>query len=305
MNRLLCFLLLALASLTPLSSEPLDKTRIAADAKWLLHLDVDLLRAGEMGRYLIDELLADQTAEAQADLKRDLDIEIDWKQVHSITLYGTEAQPEKDANGLLIIHTTLDVKSALNAAAKKVNPLWSVEVIETGPSPLYGINRQAYLRLLPDHRVLVGKTQQAVDRGLAVLNHQRPNLAESNALAGYPDAPFGFFLMATGEGFAEQTAMPPSAAILKQAEGARLLVGEETGRVRLDLCIKTAGPEVAQKIWQVGQGLLALTALNAGQNPDLQQWLNGARVTTDDNKVSLGLSVPIANVVKKISEQKP
>ena len=51
-----CMLVLGFGSLV--RAEPLDRQQVAADAKWLAHIDFDAVRAGKLARRAHDDLLS-------------------------------------------------------------------------------------------------------------------------------------------------------------------------------------------------------------------------------------------------------
>lgn len=284
------------------AASPIPKQQIAADAKWLLHLDVEQFRRGKVGAYLVENLLNPRSAEMKAKLKQELGVDWDWNKLQSITAYGTGYRPQEDDTGLLMIRTSMDVKGALDAAMAKNVPQLRIEKIENAGLPLYRFNDQAYMGLREDGLVLVGRHRTAIDRGLEVLGGRAKNLEGVEAFQEYPEPAFGFFLLAVAEGFGQQAELPASAAIFKQATGARLVLGEDNDRLRLSFDLKSASAEDSLRIQQVAQGLLALAAMNASQNPELQKLTQSAAVTSAGKCVTLAVAVPVADVIAKISE---
>jgi hypothetical protein len=304
MKRTATILVLLLLAGAPAMGAPIPKTLIAADAKWILHLDADQFRAGKVGTYFLEQLLEPKSAKAKADLKRELNFDLDWRRVHGITAYGSGYKPDNDTSGLLLIRTDLDVKSALEAAITRQAPELRVEKITDAAVPLYRLNDQAYVACESGGVLLVSKYRAAIDKGHAVIAGKSANLASATALSGYPDAMSGFFFLALAEGFGQNAQVPPNAAILKQAVGARVVLAEREERLRLILDIKAASADVASQIQQVAQGLLALATLNAEQNPDLKKLTQSAAVSTADTLVTLKLEVPVADVIEKMAEKK-
>jgi hypothetical protein len=295
---------LGLVGLTAAAS-PIPKNQVAADAKWVLHLDVEQLMRGKVGTYLVEKVLNPRSAEMKEKLKQELGLEWDWKRIQAITAYGTGYRPQEDTTGLLLIRTSLDVKGAIEAAIAKNVPQLRIEKIENAPLALYRFNDQGYLGMPGDGLVLVSRHRNAIDRGLEVLGGRAENLDGAKALQEYPETSFGFFLLAVAEGFGQQADLPASAAIFRQATGARVVLGEDNDKMRLNFDLKSASTDVTQQIQQVAQGLLALAAMNASQNPDLQKLTQSAAVTSAGKCVTLAVAVPVADVIARISENHP
>jgi len=299
---LLCTL--GLVALTTAAS-PIPKKQIAADAKWVLHLDAEQFMRGKVGAYLVEQVLNPRSAEMKAKLKQELGVDWNWNKLQSITAYGTGYRPQEDDTGLLLIRTSMDVKGALDAAMAKSIPQLRIEKLEGAALPLYRFNDQGYLGLREDGLVLVGRHRAAIDRGLEVLGGRAANIEGAKAFQEYPETSFGFFLLAVAEGFGQQADLPASATIFKQATGARLVLGEDNDRLRLNFDLKSASADDSLRIQQVAQGLLALAAMNASQNPDLQKLTQSAAVTSAGKCVTLAVAVPVADVIAKISENQP
>lgn len=290
------------AAAIPANATPFDKAVISADAKWVLHLDVDRLRSSQLGRCLIEQVLDPKSAKVRAALQRELGFEVVWDQVHSLTAYGS-AFDRNDPASVLLVQTGLAVEKGLNAAIAFKGPALRVEKLADHPAPLFRINEESFVGIEKDGCVLVSKSQTAVERARAVLHGRAASLATINPLTQYPESPFRFFFMAAGAGFSEQANLPPRAAILKQADGGRLLVGEQDDHLRLLLNLRAASAEVAQQIQQIAQGLIALAALQGDRHPELKRLTESVKITAAQDAVTVSLQVPVTDVIKHIAEK--
>ena len=294
--------LLVAAALSAVAG-PVQRSQVAADAKWLLHLDADAFKRTALGGQFMTDVLDVKSAKAKEDLKAGLDFELDWRQIHSITAYGNQHSTHGDPKGVLLIQTDMLVQPALERAIAKNIPHLRVERFEYSPGPLYQLNGDPWVAFQPGGLVVLSKARESVEKALAVFSGERANLTSTTTFEGYPAAPFSFFMLGVAEGLGQDVNLPPNAAVLKKAQGGRLVIGEKGDRVALSLDVKTASPDVAQQIQQVVQGLLALGALSADQKPDLAALVQGASVTRNGAMVSLGVELPVAKVLNKIKEQ--
>ena len=253
-----------------------------------------------MGKFILDELVEPKSAQGKADLKRDLEFDLDWRKIRSITAYGPSFQGKADPNGLLLIRTSMRVQPALELALTKDLPTFRVRKIESPAGPLYSINEQGFLSIAPGGLAIVGKSSAAVEKGRSVIDGDGANLASGNALAGYPSMSGSFFFLAVAEGFAREAPLPPKAAILKNAQGGRFLVGEIGDDVLLNLSVRAESPETAQQIQQVVQGLIALATLSSDQDRHLATLARKATVTTQENLVTVGAQIPVGDVLEKL-----
>jgi hypothetical protein len=300
MNRLIALVACALCAAVSAVASSLPANQISADAKWILHLDVERFLRGKIGAHLIENVVEKQAAAAKQQLKNDLGFDLDWSKILSLTAYGSGYQPDRDTSAVILLRTRLDLKSALDAAMTREIP--GLEVRKSGDTarPLYSLNDNAFAAFESSELVLVSQHRDAIDKARAVLSGARPNLTGAAAVSGYPDTPAGFFLIALADGFGQQADLPPTAAILRQALGAQVVLGEVGDRLRLDLNLKTASADSARQIQMVAQGLLALATLNAEQNPDLKKLTQAASINVAGPILTLGAELPIADVIQRL-----
>src|SRR5260221_9087104 len=106
-------LMTGLALVATASAGPLQKEQVAGDAKWVLHLDVEQLRASKLGNYFLTEIAEKQMTRPLDDMKRQFHFELDpvklVEKVNSITAYGTEYREPQD-NAVLVIKTDADLQ---------------------------------------------------------------------------------------------------------------------------------------------------------------------------------------------------
>src|SRR5262249_37552962 len=120
-------ILALIASLaTAAVATPLHKEQVAADAKWLVHVDFDKLRPTTLGSTL-KQLLDSQ----MGALKSQFDIDLDWDKISSITAYGSSYESMPHLNGVVLINTALDLQKALDGAIEKMSAATS-----NAPSPI-------------------------------------------------------------------------------------------------------------------------------------------------------------------------
>src|SRR5271165_2812843 len=86
---------------------PLRKEEVAADAKWVLHLDVDQLRSTSAGNFVIREIADKVFAKPKAIMKQDTGYDLDLTKVRSITAYGDYRHP------VMLVKSDIDVEKAL------------------------------------------------------------------------------------------------------------------------------------------------------------------------------------------------
>jgi len=295
---------------TPAPASPLQKELVAADAKWLLHVDLEQFRASKIGSYFAKEILEAKLTKPKEDLKRDLNFDLDVNKISSITAYGTDYQRNPDANGVLVIKTDLDVTKALDGLIEKFakeagEGAGPVKREKRGSATTYSFhNEEGFVSVHPGKLVVLGKSREAVEKAEAVLSGKSANLSTGKAFSGFPETPKAFFFLAIAEGFNEDAPLPPQAKVLKMTEGARLILGENAANLFLNLALKAKSSEVMTQMQQVIQGTVALASLSQQENPDLMELAKSVKVSGDDKMVTVGVEFPVEKAIRLLGEKK-
>jgi hypothetical protein len=287
---------------------PLEKHHVAAEAKWVIHLDADAFKATQVGTYIGGALDQDQKlAKLKGDLKAQFDFEFDWRRITALTAYGTGFQPGEQGKGVLLVYTGMDVQKLLEAVIDKAQggnaDIGPVKRLEPGPLPLYLIKDDLYVAPQPGRPVLVSKFHQEILKARPIFAGQATTLAASDNFGDLLSAPGAFFFVAAAQGFNDLPHIPPKAEVFKQAEGLRLVISENTGKVGFNAMLKTKTAEVSQKIQQVLQGLIALGALAQSDNQDLQQLVQAVSVSAGEKSVTVNLQLPVEKVLAEIKKK--
>lgn len=306
MKTLNTFLLAAGITFTGLAG-PLQKTHVAADAKWVIHLDVEALLETRIGKMLAREVIDPKLAKPTADLKQHLGIDFDWRRIRSVTLYGSDFSASRNFRGVVLVDTDMDLAHAFEAAQKKLAEVGglkdgSLERSEEGPSVLYSLKKELYVATQKGAPVIVGKGREAVLKAREVLTGESPNLSKA-AFGKFCEVGNGFFFIAAAEGFSEAAPVPPQARVLRMADGLRVVLGEKGDQVTANLALSAKAADTARQIHQVLQGMVALVALSQTENPDLQSLVGGAHVGLDNQTVTVDISLPVAKISQKIVEK--
>ena len=311
MNRLPATITLGISLAWTIAAGPLQKAQVAADARWVVHLDVEGLLATKVGGMLARESLGPALAGPSATLKQQYGVDFDWRRIRSVTLYGPDFKGASQPGGVLLVDTDMDVAGGLEAALAKVavaghgagSPL---ERVADSTVPLYRILGEVFVAAAPGKPVVVAKARDATLRARQVLSGETPHLSSGTVQApGFSEfcqSGDGFFFMAAAQGFSELAPIPPQAQVLRMAEGVRLNVGEFGDEVRATVALSTRTIESAQQVQQIVQGLLALALLTQNNQPELQSLLQASRVSREEKLVTLNLALPPAIISKKLAE---
>lgn len=312
MKNIARILMLILSVALTSSAGPLQKQQVGADAKWLVHLDVDRLRSTKVGDFLINQVLAAKLGA----LTRQFEFDLDWQKVHALTAYGTSYQSKSGFDGVLLIKADLDLQSALDAAIEKSaqeskTKSAPIEKTQEGDVTTYSLKNHLFVTFKPGRPVVVGKSLDSVAKAGEVLSGTAANLASTKTFSEFPKPRSPFFFVATAEGFNPSSELAgggtqgdepnPKAKILKLANSGRVDLGEESDQLFLDVSLKAKSAEVVTQIKQVIQGMIALASLSQPDNQDLQQLAQSAKVSSSGNFVTLKLGYPTDQAVLFLS----
>ncbi len=287
---------------------PLKKAHVAAEARWVVHLDVEALLKSDLGKTLASAALDPYLSKASSELKTRLGVDFDWRRVRSLTLYGSDFSDPEQQKGVLLVDTGIDVAKQLESALARLSAAEggdakSLTRLGGESSALYSIHEELYISAPPGKPVVVSRTRPGVAQAGEVLAGTAPNLAGSKGFGEFCQADDGFFFLAAAQGFSDAAPVPPQARVLKMADGLRLTLGELSGEVRARLALSTKNTDGARQVQQVVQGMLALATLGGLEDPDLQMVLNGTKVSLNERVVTLNLSVPSGKISRRILEE--
>ncbi len=205
---------------------PLDTKNVAADAKWVVHVDVDAIRDS----YVVQKafktcpVLKDQ-AGTHFDMIRDK-IGIDLrKDLHGITLSG----PDTDrTHAVLIVFSTVNqqllLDKAEHATDHKVSRHGDID-IHSWTEKRGGKSHTAAGAFYKPDVLVFAASVEGVDAAIDVLDGKSPGITDAKSPLGGPPPPGATLVV-------RSSAIPaaPKIAILKQVESFRIALGEAAGK---------------------------------------------------------------------------
>ena len=281
---------------------PFDSSRVAADAKWVIHLDADAFRKSVVGQYSIEKFLKPKLEENEQFKK--LNLSINLQNISGLTAYGPAF--DKNAEGVLVLSTTADVKKDLDTlvgmAALSENEKKDVVMLQEKPFLLYSIKDQIFVAPGVGNSVLIAKSREMLEQGREVVLGKGENLGKSKGLTDYPAMSDKCFLMVMAEGFNDIEGIPPQAHVLREAKGARVLLGEANENLFFNLVFKAKDESASTKIQQILQGIVALVSLSQ-PDKELTELASNSKIASAGSNVSVELKIPAAKAVKVFDER--
>lgn len=280
----------------------LDKSAVPADAKWVLHLDMEAFRATKTGAYVTENILEKKLAAAKEKIKTNLSLS--FLNTSGITIYGRRFNQPGEREGILLIKTTADLKKDLDALmglAALSNDGKKITRVQENPFVLYNLDDRAYVALDVGGTAVLAKTKAEVESACDVLLKKEENLSANASFSRIATGDGAFFFLGAVQGLTDAP-VPPNAQVLKETDGGRLILGEKEDKVFADLLLQGKTAEAAMKIQQIFQGLVALGSLNT-EKKDLNDLANAAKVTADGQEVRVKLEFPVSRAIEHIEEK--
>ncbi len=296
---------------------PLDKSQVSADAKWVVHTDVEGFLASKTGGAFTD-LLKKQGADKGIAAFAVMFGFDPLKDVKGITLYGAEF---KDTAGVALLDVNFDREKILtllkaNQSFKEDkcndhafyswvdNPKEGESADKPGPTK-YGC-------FFGKTGAVITQDLDMLKKALDVLDSKADTLAKKGAALSVEPSK-GAFVVAAGAGIGEalasaKTTDKAGAAVISQLTAAAFELGEAKDKVYCTLSLTGKTEAVATDLWKIVDGLLALVdlfkpAIDAGdakgqQVPkELVAMVKDITVAAEGKTVTVKMDTSVDNVI--------
>ncbi len=273
-------------------AEPLELKQVAADAKWLIHVNVDAMRASIVVQKAYHKCM-EMHKDAQKHFNKvqetlGLDLK---KDLHGITVYGKDLDKH---HGVLIVHADVNQKLLLEKAQKapdhKVAKYGSYEV-HSWTHKHGKESHTAYGVFFKPNVLVFAGCSSLIHGALDVLDGKSPGITdEKSPLAGR--LPPGATLIVRASAIGSQIKCP----ILKEADSLRVTLGENQGESFYRARLTMKSTEAADQLKAVVEGFKAMVGLTHGSDAAAMKLVNAIKVTTQDKAVRIAWSAPAEEV---------
>ena len=284
---------------------PPDPKYVPADAKWLVHVDVDRLAKTQTYEILMQQAEREEgnVREKLAKVGEALGTRFP-DDLHGVTLIGRGFDPK---SALLVVRGKFD-KDRLLGMAKSMPGYSSVMHGEVEVSTWAGAKQAESVSgaFLGDDVLVLGRTPTDVRRMLDLAAGREKPAPADGLLAGAvtADAPDGTGIMAylAGDGLAELQRKYPVSPLLAQVSSARLALGERGDDLTLKAVLNVTSPDIAKQVKGALEGFKALMGLAAlDDSGDVQakavaEIAQRATVSAEGSTVTLNWPMPVARV---------
>ena len=274
---------------------PLQPDRVPADARWLLHVDVEALVDSSVGGDILAnaEMFDLELDEIEEELG--LDPKEDF---YSVTIYG-EGDPDDEEDLVVMLETSPRVDDVLDALSNED----AYREIEANGYTLHRWDDEFYAWIgRADERnrrlvVMAGRKLNVID-ALRVRDGKRKSLADGagddshSVMGDHPKAGSLVFAFARGMPWLEDDDDPAS-VIARRSDRMLIDLREKGETATLHAAIAAKTEEDADNIRDVIQGVVALGRILSNSDSELDELntlLNNVRVTSEGNEIRLKIS---------------
>ena len=271
---------------TPASAAGLDGNQVAADAQWVVHVDLDAVKTATLAekvqnRWLSNELVRKRLAAVKmltgVDLAKDL---------HGVTFYSSRMAHD---TGVVIVHANFDANRLLGVVRGKPDynatnfdnhtlHAWTERKDTPGEHTVTGC-------VFGPELLIVGRDAAEVKAALDVLGGKSAVLAGSDSPLA-DEVPEGAVVVASVSGLTE-AGVPFKSPIVNQSKLFRVVLGERDGEVFGQLKFVAKSDEAAEQVEDILQGLRAMALLQHGSDEEARKIIERLTVTMSRRTVQV------------------
>ena len=284
---------------------PVNKSWIAADATWYVHVDSEAAVNSGLGKFVVAN--RGRLGLEGMDGLRALGID-PFKDVKGVTIYDTDDNPE---HAVVVASTTAAIEQLIDML--KTDPATRTMTVENHSIIAFddkGKTQYWHVRPgeAPDTRVVfISDDWKIVTDALKVVDGATSSLSRigpGSPLAGDPASGSIIFIRASElPSNVKNNPDPNASALLGQVGGVQLDVGERDGEIYGDAQLFTNSGEAASNMSQVAQGLLALGRMITKDNPDLapiSSVLGATKVEPQDRQLKVSFRYESKKVIEAV-----
>ncbi len=301
------FLVCLSASVFSAAAAPLNKNSIDADARWVLHLDLEAFRQSKLGTLILTDIQTQFGEKIQA-LQELIGSNV-LTDFNHFTLYGPDHQEQ---NAVLLAEGRFSQQKLL--ALLMLNPQYQKSTY--GNYILHEWFAQHHGKyqigtFARDNLIAISQNPQALQQALDVLDGKRPPLTHAPWLSGNGRAPATPILLGAACGVKELTAGQPQAALLANTQTVFLSVSENNGSFQIQILLQTDNPQTALRLEQAVLGMKAFLALSqaasasaagTSNSSPLAVLLDNCRLIREENAVLLQMEMPSESVYQVLQQ---
>ncbi len=250
-------LCMALPSLS--HADPLDARQIPADAKWVVHVDMDAARGTKVWAALDDQLSKNQDFQSAVGTIEQITGAQFPRDLHDITLYGRSAD---DQAGVVIVHAKVDRARTLTLLSMNAG-------YDTKPYGDYHLvtwhddqkNRPMYGAFKDDSTILIAQTEDLVKSALDVMDGKSAGIRIDSPLAAGAKPQLLAFVAADDLPTLKKKNGQEQSPVIQQMQNAWISLSESDDNAVLDAKVTASDADSAMRLNDLLNGVKAMVAM--------------------------------------------
>ena len=283
------FTLLGLGlALTAGQAAKVDKTNISKDAKFVVHVDLDAVRASKIGATILKKMRQEEGRE-----KLDALVEIIGFDPLTAIQGATMSGNGEEDNGILVVRHKADSNKLL--AFMKLDEHY--RKTEHGKHEIHGAGgrddvERGYVSFVNGTTSVLAPSRELAGRGIDLVNGKGAAEQVSPSLERISKEAKNAFLIAHAdiESLKELIDDDNVRQMLKQAA---VVMGESDEKLILSLAVDAYDADSAQQMEAMVNGLIGFARLNQEENPAIKDILKGLKVTRAGVTVSIHFAIGV------------
>jgi hypothetical protein len=291
-----------------------DPAIVGADARWVIHADLNGLRHSTLGKELVAALEKAQAQTTGGTIG--IDISKLLATVGSLTAYGTNLMADPKAiDGTLLAQGTADLRKiaeSLMLQGTLAQPKVFSEISDL-PFPAYGISDpkaktedklQVMIAFPPEPVIILSKSKAQIIKARDVFRGAAASLAKN------PDSPLAR-LQGQAEGAYLYSAMivpnepvfpqnAPQARVMQLMQSGAVALGERGSDTFAHAELLASSDANAEKLMKILQGMTSMLSLAETNDRQLADFMNATSVSRDKNTVTLDLAYSSARLAQMV-----
>jgi hypothetical protein len=287
----------AVVAATATWAAPFNPADVPAEVKWFAHVDVDQLKATQVGKAMLELLTTDQANRKLAALQTVFGFD-PRKDLFGLTACGVGGRSAVIVRGRFDAERLVTLLRANDGYEEVTHEGCAIHSwIDEGKAKKQGADKaRMYGAFHSSGAAVLSEQADTVGHVLAVLDGRKPATSARPVESGD--------LTPVMVGVVEDLASAdPKNAALKLARGGTVILGETAGRVRGRVTLETVDASTASNLLKVAEGMKSALLLNAEKDPRAATLAASAAVALEGTTVSMKLEMPVEDIVKAIREE--
>jgi len=280
---------------------PLSREQVSAQAKWLLHFDAEHFQSTKLGRFYVDDLLVKHVAVMHD--KSGFDFDPLLRSLKHATVFGTDFGKSSQTNAVVLLQAgeapVRDFGEFVSSHTTRVRGKYP-RVVQSKPFPIYKLDKRTIVAPLDNGVLLLGQSPKSISDAWEVLTGKQPNLASTSRFSEFASPADSFVLALGADGIGANIPLPDKMNFFRKADHLRVTLDERADRLLLNVALDVQNAEVASRMKQMVEGLLAWAALEKTDDEEVQLLVKSAKVVATGPTVSASFEYPVERAIKMV-----